>query len=146
MLPVRLRQANRNLNRSNLGDFENLLDQFWNWSRPAGIYGGYDVDIWDDADHIYLEAELPGISKKDLEISVANGVLNIQGEKKQEKKEKDHTHHLQERYYGSFSRSFTLPSTVDTSKVEATLKEGVLRIVLNKREEVKARRIEVVGQ
>ena len=150
MLPVRLKRRDRNLARegplSGFGDFEHWLDHVWNWSRPAGLYVGYDVDIWDDADHIYLEAELPGIKKDEIDISVENGVLTIQGEKKHEEIKKDHTHHIQERYYGSFSRSFTLPSTVDPDKVEATIKDGVLRVTLNKREEVKAKRIEVKGE
>ena len=150
MLTVRPKRRNRDLAQgsglSGLGDLDYLLDHFWNWSRPAGLYGGYDVDIWDDAEHVYLEAELPGMKKEEVDISVENGVLTIQGEKKHEEIKKDHTHHIQERHYGSFSRSFTLPSTVDAEKVEATLKDGVLRIVLNKREEVKAKRIEVKGQ
>ena len=150
MLPVRLRRRDRDVAPegplSVFGDFDHWLDHLWNWSRPASLYGGYDVDIWDDDDHIYLEAELPGISKDEIDISVENGVLSIQGEKKHEEIKKDHTHHIQERRYGSFSRSFTLPSSVDAENVEATLKEGVLRVVLNKREEVKAKRVEVKGQ
>ena len=150
MLTVRPRQRNRDLAQrsglSSLGDLDQLLNHFWNWSRPAGLYGGYDVDIWDDADHVYLEAEMPGIKKDEIDISMENGVLRIQGEKKHEEIKKDHTHHIQERSYGSFSRSFTLPSTVDPEKVDATLKDDVLKLVLNKREEVKAKRIEVKGQ
>ena len=150
MLTVRPRKRDSGLAQrgplSGFGELDHWLDHFWNWSRPAGLYGGYDVDIWDDADHIYLEAELPGIKKDEIDISVENGVLTIQGEKKHEEIKKDHTHHVQERYYGSFSRSFSLPSTVDPDKVDATLKDGLLKVVLNKREEVKAKRIEVKGQ
>ena len=150
MLPVRPRRTDRDLARTGpaalFGDFEHMLDHFWNWSRPAGLYGGYDVDILSDADHIYFEAELPGLAKDDIEISVQSSVLTIKGEKSREEKKSDHAHHVQERYYGSFSRSSTLPSTVDPEKVQATLKNGVLRVVLDKREEVKAKRIEVKGQ
>ena len=150
MLPVRPRTRNRELARggpfSLFNDFEHMLDHAWNWARPVGLYGGYDVDIWSDADHIYLEAEMPGLTKDDVEISVESGVLSIKGQKSREEIKEDHTHHLEERYYGSFNRSFTLPSTVDPEKVQATLKNGVLRVVLDKREEVKAKRIEVKGQ
>ena len=146
MLPVK-RRRDREFPLAGVADFDHWLDRFWNWSRPAELYGGCDVDIWDDAEHVYVEAELPGINKDDLNISVENGVLTIQGEKKYEQTKKERDHRLQERYYGSFSRSFTLPSTVDSEKVDATLTKGVLKIVLNKRPEAKTKRIEVkVGE
>ena len=110
------------------------------------MHAGYDVDIYSDDDHIFLEAELPGLSKEGVEVSVENGTLTITGKKTHETIEKDHVHHLQERYYGSFSRSFTLPDTVDAKKVKATMKDGVLRVILNKREQVKAKRIEVKSE
>ena len=126
-----------------LGDVDSFLDRFWNGSWPSIPAGVYDVDVWDDASHVYVEAELPGISKDDIDIRIEGGVLTIQGEKKTEEEKKEKGMRLQERRYGSFSRSFTLPSTVDTEKVNATLKEGVLRIVLNKTETAKAKQIQV---
>ena len=147
MLPIILRTRNRTLDVDNplslFDRFENLLDPVWDGSRPTWMHGGYDVDIYSDDDHIFLEAELPGLSKEGVEVSVENGTLTIAGKKTHETIEKDHVHHLQERYYGSFSRSFTLPHTVDAKKVEATMKDGVLRVILNKREQVKTKRIEV---
>ena len=147
MLPIILRNRNRTLDVDNplstFGRFEHLLGHFWDGSRPTGMDGGYDVDVYSDDDHIYLEAELPGLSKENVEVSVENGTLIIAGRKTIETIEKDHVHHLQERYYGSFSRSFTLPDAVDAKKVEATMKDGVLRVVLNKREQAKPKRIEV---
>jgi HSP20 family protein len=110
------------------------------------MYGGYDVDIYSDDDHIFLEAELPGLGKEDVDVRVENGTLTIAGKKTHETIEKDHVHHLQERYYGSFSRSFTLPTTVDAKNVEAKMKDGVLRVILSKQEQVKAKRIEVKGE
>ena len=145
MLPVRRKDLGprRDFPLSPFGDFDSLLDRFWNWSGPSMLSGTFEVDIWDDAEHVYVEAELPGINKDDINIRIEGGVLSIQGEKKA-KAEKEHKGmRLLERYYGSFSRSFTLPSTVDTEKVEATLKDGVLRIVLNKIEKAKAKQIEV---
>ena len=145
MLPVRRkdRGPSRDFPLSPLGDFDSLLDRFWNWSGPSMLSGAFEVDIWDDAEHVYVEAELPGINKDDINISIEGGVLSVQGEKKTSQEKKDKGMRLLERYYGSFSRSFTLPSTVDTQKVNATLKDGVLRIVLNKIETAKAKQIEV---
>ena len=150
MLPIVLRTRNRNLNfnspLSPFAEFEHLLEHLWDGSRPTGLFGSYDVDIYSDDDHIYLEAELPGLSKQDVDVSVENGILTIAGTKTHDKIEKDHVHHLQERYFGSFSRSFSLPATVDAEKVEAAMTDGVLRITLNKRDHAKAKRIEVKGK
>ena len=150
MLPIVLRTRNRTLGFDNplapFAEFEHMLEHIWDGSRPTGMFGSYDVDIYSDDDHIYLEAELPGLSKKDVQVSVENGVLTIAGRKTCEMIEKDHVHHLQERYFGSFSRNFTLPTGVDAKKVEATMKDGVLRIVLDKRQRAKPKRIEVKDQ
>ena len=146
MLPVRRkdRGPRRDFALSPLGDVDSLLDRFWNWSLPSTLSAAFEVDIWDDPEHVYVEAELPGINKDDINISIEGGVLSIQGEKKTKEEKKDKGGmRLLERYYGSFSRSFTLPSTVDTEKVEAALKDGILRIVLNKIEKAKAKQIEV---
>jgi len=147
MLPIVLRTRNRTLDfespLSPFAEFEHMLEHIWDGSRPAAMFGGYDVDIFSDDEHIFLEAELPGLSKEDLDVSLEEGVLTIAGGKTHEMIEKDHVHHLQERYFGSFSRSFTLPSTVDAKMIEATMKDGVLRITLNKREKASTKRIEV---
>ena len=147
MLPIVLRTRNRTLGfdgpLSPFAEFEHMLEHIWDGSRPAEMYGGYDVDIFSDDDHIFLEAELPGLSKKDVQVSVEEGVLTIAGKKMHEMIKKDHVHHLHERFYGSFSRSFTLPATVDAKKVEATMRDGVLRVTLTKRDQAKPKRIEV---
>ena len=150
MLPIVLRTWNRMLDfdspLSPFAEFEHMLEHIWDGSRPAGIFGGYDVDIYSDGDYIFREAELPGLSREDVQVSVEEGVLTIAGRKTHEKIEKDHVHHLQERYFGSFSRSFTLPAIVDAKKVEATMTDGVLRVVLAKGEKAKTKRIEVKGK
>ncbi len=150
MLPIVLRTRNRMLDfdspLSPFAEFEHMLEHIWDGSRPAGIVGGYDVDIYSDSDHIFLEAELPGLSKKDVDVSVEKGVLTITGKKTHEKIEKDHVHHLQERYFGSFSRNFRLPATVDPRKVEATMSNGVLRVVLATLEKTQTQRVEVKGK
>ncbi len=104
------------------------------------------VDIYENKDQIVLEAELPGMNREDFELTVENNVLTLRGERRFEKKEESDNYHRVERSYGSFSRSFTLPQTVSTENAVAEYKNGVLRVVLAKREEVKARRIEIGGE
>ena len=106
-----------------------------NW-RPS-------VDIFEDDDKLVLSVEVPGVDKKDIKINVENNVLSISGERKFEQEEKKDNFRRIERRYGSFYRSFTLPRAVDTEKIEATTKNGVLEITLPKREEAKPRQIEV---
>ena len=146
MLPVKKRRDRGEVLNWAMSPFFGMdpwMYPFWTWSRPAEVYGAYEVDIWDDPEHVYVEAELPGINKDDINISIEGGVLSIQGKKKAKEEKEVKGVHLQERYYGSFSRGFTLPSTVDTEKVEATFKDGVLRIVLKKIEKAKAKQIDV---
>lgn len=101
------------------------------------------VDIYENKDQLILEAELPGMKREDFELTIENNVITLRGERKFEKKEETDNYHRVERAYGSFSRSFTLPQTVQTDNATADFKNGVLRVTLHKREEVKARRIEI---
>ena len=104
------------------------------------------VDIYENKDHIVLEAELPGMKREDFELSVENNVITLRGERQFEKKEDSDNYHRVERSYGSFTRSFTLPQTVSAEGATAEYKNGVLRVTLPKREETKARRIEISGE
>ena len=104
------------------------------------------VDIYENKDHIVLEAELPGMKREDFELSVENNVITLRGERQFEKNEDSDNYHRVERSYGSFTRSFTLPQTVSAEGATAEYKNGVLRVTLPKREETKARRIEVSGE
>ena len=127
------------------GELQDEITRFFG-DEPGNGHGqmlSYRVDVREDNDHVFVEAELPGMTKDDIDITLENGVMTISGEKKLEQEEKKENFYVAERRYGKFSRSFQLPSVVDESKVEATLKDGVLHITLNKREEVKPRRIEV---
>lgn len=101
------------------------------------------VDIFENKDQVVLEAELPGMKPEDVNISIENNVLTIQGERKFEKKEERDNYHRIERRYGSFTRSFTLPPTVDTDNITAEFDNGILRLTIAKREEAKPRRIEI---
>jgi HSP20 family protein len=102
------------------------------------------VDIFQNGDHeVVLKAELPDMSREDIEITVDNGTLTLKGEKKLSSDVKQDNYHRIERQYGSFSRSFSLPRTVDTGKVAAEYKNGVLTVRLPMREEAKPRQIKV---
>jgi HSP20 family protein len=104
------------------------------------------VDIYENKDQIVLEAELPGMKREDFDLSVENNVITLRGERQFEKKDESDNYHRVERAYGSFTRSFTLPNTVTAEGAQAEYENGVLRVVLPKREETKARRIEVKGE
>lgn len=118
------------------GDDEGIARGAWNPS----------VDIYENKDQIVLEAELPGMNREDFDLSVENNVLTLRGERRFEKKDDGDNYHRVERSYGSFTRSFTLPQTVSGEGAQAEYRNGVLRVTLPKREEVKARRIEVKGE
>jgi HSP20 family protein len=104
------------------------------------------VDIYENKDHIVLEAELPGMNREDFDLTVENNVITLRGERRFEKKDDSDNYHRVERSYGSFTRSFTLPQTVSAEGAQAEYRNGVLRVTLPKREEVKARRIEISGE
>ncbi len=102
-----------------------------------------DVDIVEDKDKVLVTVDLPGIEKDDIKVSVEENILTIKGERKAEKEEKDKNYHRVERVYGSFCRSFSLPSKVDGQKIKASYKNGVLSIDLPKAEELKPKEIPI---
>ena len=104
------------------------------------------VDIYENKEQIVLEAELPGMNREDFDLSIENNVITLHGERRFEKKDDGDNYHRVERSYGTFTRSFTLPQTVSAEGATAEYKHGVLRVTLPKREEVKARRIEIKGE
>ena len=101
------------------------------------------VDVFEDAEGITLKAELPEIDAKDVEIQVEGNTLTLKGERKLENEEKRDGYHRIERTYGAFSRTFTLPNTVDAEHITAQSKDGVLRLFLPKKAETKPRQIKV---
>jgi len=102
------------------------------------------VDIYQNGDHeVVIKAEFPDMSREDIDITVDNGTLTIKGEKKLTQGVKEEQFHRIERRYGTFSRSFSLPQTVDTAKVAADYKNGVLTVRLPLREEAKPRSVKV---
>src|SRR6202008_2580977 len=101
------------------------------------------VDIYEDEKRIVLKLEVPGIPEKDLDVTVENNTLVVKGERKFEKEEKEENFHRIERRYGSFSRAFTLPTTVETENVQASYEAGVLKLELNKKPEAQPKQIKV---
>jgi len=116
-------------------DREDMLNGAWN---PR-------VDIFENKDNLVLEAELPGLTREDFELSFENNVLTLKGERKFEKKTEGENYHRIERSYGAFTRSFTLPQTVTADGAKAEFNNGILNVSLPKREDTKARKIEVVA-
>lgn len=101
------------------------------------------VDIFETDKEIVLKAELPEMQEKDIEIKVEDNVLSISGERHMEKEVKEESYHRIERAYGSFNRSFTLPRTVDRDAIKAAYKDGVLKVSLPKKEEIKPKQIKI---
>jgi HSP20 family protein len=102
------------------------------------------VDIYSTGEHeLVIKAEIPGMNREEIDITVENFMLTIRGEKKTEQAVKDDQFHRVERGYGAFTRSFALPQTVDSSNVQADYKDGVLTIRLPQREEAKPKQIKV---
>jgi len=101
------------------------------------------VDVYEDEHKVTLKIEVPGIEEKDIDVRVENNTLTVHGERKIEKEEKEENYRRVERQYGSFTRTFTLPTTVDTEKVSANYDKGVLKIALPKKAEAKPKQIKV---
>ena len=126
-------------------DMERMLEGFsrdFGWAVPAAGAGMAEmprIDVSETAGEIKIEAELPGVEEKDLEVVVSDGRLTIKGEKKAEKEEKKKDYHLVERSYGSFARSIGLPFEADPNQVKASFAKGVLTVTVPKPPEVKAK-------
>lgn len=135
-----------------LREIEDMFDRYtramnWPSNRDQELTRTGDwsprVDISETENEFVIKAEIPEVKKDDVKVSVDNGVLTIQGERKQEKEEKGKKFHRVERYQGSFVRSFTLPDNVDETKVKATFKDGMLNLQIPKTAETKPKAIEV---
>ena len=126
-------------------EMDKLFDNFFNgfdlapWGQSWGAFHP-NVDISEDNKKIMVAAELPGLDENDIQVSLAHNVLTIKGEKKEEKEDKGKNYYHMERSYGSFQRSIPLPCEVETDKVEATFKKGVLNISLPKTAEAQKQR------
>ncbi len=101
------------------------------------------VDIFETQDEIVVKAELPGVDRKDISLHLENNVLTLKGERRFEKETKEENYHRIERAYGGFSRAFSIPGTVDEEKIRAEYCDGVLKIALPKKEQVKPKQIRI---
>ena len=101
------------------------------------------VDVYEDEHQVTLKIDVPGIDEKDIDVQVENHTLTVHGERKIEKEEKEENYRRVERHYGTFTRTFTLPQTVDAESVSATYDKGVLNIALPKKAEAKPKQIKV---
>ena len=102
------------------------------------------VDIYEDESQLVLTAEVPGLSEKDVEIKIEDNVLSIHGERKLEKETREENYHRIERAYGAFFRSFTLPNYIDQDKIRAEHENGVLKISMPKKAELKPRKVRII--
>lgn len=145
MLSNLVRRTPRSMWESPLDLFQDLnqfMDRYGENSESYGTFGAYPVDIYEDEDHIWVEAEVPGFTKDQIDVTLENGVLTISAQR-DEQSRNGKTPHLTQRHFTRINRRFTLPNTVNDQQVEATLNNGVLKLKLTKREEVRPRKIEV---
>ena len=146
-----------NLTRWNpVTELEDLLDRYtrqFGVTRSNGERESKDlfrrsdwapsVDIKETPEAFLIEAELPGLNKEDVKVTVHDGVLSIQGERRKNEESSDEKHHRVERFYGSFLRRFTLPDNVSDDAIQASFKDGVLHLTLTKSEPAQPKAIEV---
>lgn len=129
-------------------EFNELFDQFfrgWPGSASSGEAFGWapPIDVLDRSNEIVLRADLPGVTDKDVQVTVQDRTLTIHGERKEEKEDKNENYYCSERSFGSFTRSLTIPTGINSDQIEANFKNGVLEIRLPKAQESAGKRIEV---
>jgi len=114
-------------------------------ARDFGLFSGWTppVDVSQDKEHVYIKAELPGLKREDIDISLQNGMLTISGERKEESEVREGETFRSERVFGRFHRTVSLPTQVDADRVSAAYKDGILTVTLPKAEEAKAKQIQV---
>lgn len=113
----------------------------WSWGTDSGLTVA--LDMYETDENVIVTAAVPGLKPEDVDITISGNTLNITGEFKAEEESRRGNVHFQERRYGKFQRSVTLPSTVDTNHVEATFENGILKLALPKVEEARPKRIPV---
>jgi HSP20 family protein len=128
-------------------EMDRLWDSFFEGkpSRKVEEVGEWlpTLDVSETKNDLVVRAEIPGIDPKDIDISLTNDILTIKGERKQEKEEKEENYHLIERNYGSFTRTIRLPREVQSERISASYKNGILKVTLPKSEEAKKKEIKI---
>ncbi len=133
---------------SPFGTFDSMFDRFFNGGTQddGSLFPTLwtpSVDVMEHEDEFVVKAELAGVQKEDVKITVHDDILTIRGEKKQEKETKNTNTHRVERAFGTFQRSFNLPGSIKSNEIEATFADGVLTVTIPKAEEAKPKQIEV---
>ncbi len=147
LMPYRKRSGRDLINFRD--EMDHLFNRFFGMESPISrrLFGDGDwvprLDISEAKDEITVKVEIPGCEAKDIDVKLDGRTLKISGEKKQEKEEKGENFHRVERTFGSFSRMVELPGEVDVKAIEATYKEGVLKLVFKKTETTEAKKIEI---
>ncbi|MBI2934881.1 MAG: Hsp20/alpha crystallin family protein [Chloroflexi bacterium] len=119
------------------------LRRLWRRWPGDGMALAPDIDLYDREDKFLMRMDLPGVKKEDIDISMVGDTITVKGERKRETEIKDEEYRRSEVCYGAFSRSVTLPGSVDASKIEANLREGVLEVVMPKTEAAKPSKIQI---
>jgi HSP20 family protein len=125
------------------GLFENFFTKDRELMEPMRFEWCPLCNLHEDDTNYILEAEVPGLEKDEIKVSLKDNIITLSGERKEEKEDKKKHSHIIERHYGSFSRSFSLPVDVDEEKIDASYKDGVLRVILPKTEKTKMKEIAV---
>ena len=132
-------------------DMDRLFDEFFSpvtrrrrgWLKPEMGVIVPNIEMYDRKNEIVLKAELPGVSKENIDLTITKDSITLKGEVKKEEEIKEEDYYASERSYGSFTRTIALPAEVDSEKSKASFKNGVLEIVLPKREEAKPKEIKI---
>jgi HSP20 family protein len=119
------------------------LRPMWDDRNTEALAWQPQVNVYEDKDHLSIEAQLPGIDLNDVELSVKEQTLQLRGERKTETEKSKDGYHFREAQYGKFSRSFSLPNTVNPDEAKATYEKGVLTITMPKQEKAKPRTIQI---
>jgi len=139
-----LETMRRNMDKLFGGFFETTPGRDWPlWPRLKPEIVLPNVDVYDKKDKIVVKAELPGMTKDHIDLTINEGSLTLKGEVKKEEEVKEEDYYSRERSYGSFTRTITLPAAVDETKAKAKFKDGILEITLPKKEEAKPKEIKV---
>jgi HSP20 family protein len=124
--------------------FEDAAVRGWKNEEPSATTSWSPaVDIYETDSEILVQAELPGVDRKDIALQLENNVLTLKGDRRFEKETNQENYHRIERSYGGFSRAFTIPTIVDEDKIRADYKDGILKIALPKKDQVKAKQIKI---
>jgi HSP20 family protein len=127
-------------------EIDRLFEEPFGFLTPStSFFEGWTpaVDIYEDNDKYVLKAELPGMKKEDIDVSLDGSTLTVSGERKHEEEKKEGESYRSERFFGRFQRSVTLPAAIQANKIDATYKDGILTITLPKAEEAKRKQIQV---